>query len=109
MFRQEVRSVGLSIERGTETVPDDGFYHVILLGEIVFRSRSQARALEEYRKQRDRLLGAGATAKLKIDAVEALRRQRLLRDLDALRGEARLSKRKKALKRGGKGGTGGVG
>lgn len=109
MFRQEIPRVGLSIQRGTSAVPDDGFYYVLHSGEVVYRSRSQVRALAEYRRLRDELLLSDPVQAPTIDTAEALRRERMRFDLEALRAEAGQSKRRKAVRKGGKGGSGGVG
>ena len=56
MFRQMVPSIELSIEEGTTAVPADGLYYVVLKGEAVFSSASQARALNKYRRLKVELL-----------------------------------------------------
>ena len=50
IYRQAVPRIGLSIERGTDAVPDDGEYHVLLEGQHVFASQSEKEALAEYRR-----------------------------------------------------------
>lgn len=39
---------GLSVERGTTGVPDDGRYHVVVDGEIVFSTKVEAAAVAEF-------------------------------------------------------------
>jgi hypothetical protein len=48
--------LGLSLGRGTEDVPDDGRFHVVRDGVVVYASDSEKDALREYRQLRDRLL-----------------------------------------------------
>lgn len=48
-FRQSVPPIGLSIERDTPNVPNDGWYHVVLLGEIKGRFRQKKQADELYK------------------------------------------------------------
>jgi hypothetical protein len=45
----------LSIEKGTENVPDDGRFHVLVDGEIVLSTRVEAAAIAEFEDQRNRL------------------------------------------------------
>ena len=47
---------GLSIEKGTENVPDDGRFHVLVDGEIVLSTGVEAAAIaefEDYKGQRN--------------------------------------------------------
>jgi hypothetical protein len=39
---------GVSIQRGTSTVPDDGRYHVVVDGEIVLSTNVEAAAIAEF-------------------------------------------------------------
>lgn len=48
MYRQRVDGYDLSIERGTPSVPADGYYYVILRGEQRGRFRSLAQATRLY-------------------------------------------------------------
>jgi hypothetical protein len=56
VLKQSIPGLGLSLEQGTTSVPNDGQFHVILDTEIVFSSTSESRALSQYRLYRDRLL-----------------------------------------------------
>lgn len=49
LFRQSVPPIGLSIERKTPTVPDDGWYYVVLRGVIKGRFRNMKQAEDLYR------------------------------------------------------------
>jgi hypothetical protein len=106
-YRQKVSAIGLSIERGTESVPDDGHYHVLLDGREVFASSSEREALSEYRRLRDAVM----TSEPRRDPAsvrEALRREMADRQAASLLAESARLKRAKATKKGGKGGSGGV-
>ena len=86
MFKQGVSRVGLSIEMGTEAVPNDGQYHVLLDGRVVFNSSSKAKALREYLKRRDALIATTNHGAPVIDYEELLRRERALADAKSVRG-----------------------
>lgn len=49
-YKQSIPSIGLSLERHTKSVPSDGFYYVLLGGEIKGRFRNKNAALELYRE-----------------------------------------------------------
>lgn len=55
MYRQALPEHELSIEQGTSSVPDDGYYHVLHKGARVGRYRSLAKATERYRTIKDSL------------------------------------------------------
>lgn len=84
MFKQAVPDIGLSVEFATDSVPPDGNYHVLLNGQVVFRTPSKARALREYRRLRDDALAKSASSKPEVDRAAALRRARALDDLRPL-------------------------
>ncbi len=86
MFRQGVPELGLSIESGTENVPDDGSYHVVHHGRVVFSSASKVKALREYQRRRDELMGGIDRGSPTIDYGELLRRERALADVQSMRG-----------------------
>ena len=52
-YRQAIEALGLSIERYTEAAPKDGWFYVILKGEVRGRHRSLNRALVQYHELRD--------------------------------------------------------
>ncbi len=107
-YRRALPGLGLSVERATNAVPDDGQFHVVRAGEIVFSSKSERRALAKYAELRDLLRPAAPQVLPVHDRDEMLLRERLEHDLNALHGEASQQKRSKALRKGGKGGSGGV-
>lgn len=89
-FRQAVERIGLSIERGTEAVPNDGRFHVLLNGQIVYTTSSKARALTDYRKRRDALLTEVELEPQIRDPREALRRERAEEELRAIRSSGKV-------------------
>jgi hypothetical protein len=48
MYRQYIESANLSLEQGTENVPDDGLYYVIFDGNIVFSHKSFKEAAKNF-------------------------------------------------------------
>jgi hypothetical protein len=74
VFKQTVPHIGLSVELATESVPDDGSYHVVLNGEVVFSSPSKTRALRQYRTLRDEALAKLGPPTRVVDRAAALHR-----------------------------------
>lgn len=48
LYRQSIPAIGLSLERSTERVPGDGYFYVLLKGEIKGRFRTKSSALGMY-------------------------------------------------------------
>ena len=48
LYRQAIPAIGLSLERATDRVPKDGFFYVLLDGEIKGRFRTKSKALSLY-------------------------------------------------------------
>jgi hypothetical protein len=48
-YRQSIPAIGLSLERATAGVPDDGWFYVILNGEVKGRFRAMKQALALYK------------------------------------------------------------
>jgi hypothetical protein len=75
VFKQEVPSVRLSVESGTERVPQDGRFYV-LRGDVVIQSfRSKTHALKAYRDLRDQLLQGRGRESASLRGKEALIRE----------------------------------
>jgi hypothetical protein len=108
MFRQEVRTIGLSIEQGTRSVPNDGRFHVVVDGNVVFSSKAKSIALNRYRSLRDELLRKAGVEHRPPDPEETKRREREFYDLQAVVSESMRQRTINAKRRGGKGGSGGV-
>jgi hypothetical protein len=94
----------LSIEQDTATVPADGQYHVVVKSEIVLSTRVFDLAKITFDEQREELRIAAGDP----DPREILRRESGMRDVSALRSESSAHQAKKS-RRGGPGGSGGVG
>lgn len=108
MFRQEVRTIGLSIEQGTDSVPNDGRFHVVLDSNVVFSSRAKSIALTRYRSLRDDLLRKAGIEQRPPDPEETKRREREFYDLQGVMTESMRQRTINAKRKGGKGGSGGV-
>jgi hypothetical protein len=110
MYRQAVPRVALSVERDTQSVPEDGHFHVFLRGSEILVSPSQKEALARYRSLKECLLreAGGLDGRAKVDKREALAREMADGQAKAFLAESSRKKRAKALRRGGPGGTGGV-
>jgi hypothetical protein len=108
MFKQEVPTIGLSIEQGTGSVPDDGRFYVVVGGEVVFSSKGRSRALAHYRSLRDDLLRKSGVERSAADPEELRRRERQFYDLQAVMSQSMRERAIKAKRKGGKGGSGGV-
>lgn len=98
MYRQRIPDLGLSIETGTDAVPDDGQYHVILNQDLVFSSGSQARALSRYRELRDELTRGRSNGKTPHPA-EILRKLKADGEISALLAASSQAKRSNAMHR----------
>jgi hypothetical protein len=48
-YRQVIAVLDLAIERGTKRVPGDGYFYVVLKGEILGRYRTLKAALQRYK------------------------------------------------------------
>lgn len=75
MFKQEVPSIGLSVESETERVPRDGRFYVLQDGAVTDSFTSKAQALKAYRQLRDKLLEAASTETRSQRVREALQRE----------------------------------
>jgi hypothetical protein len=100
VFRQRLPDLGLSVEMGTEGVPDDGQYHVVLNGDLVLSTSSKSKALARYRALRSELGGDRGYAA--PDPEELLRKLRADAEIGAVLAESSRAKRANAThKRGG--------
>jgi len=48
-YKQSIAAIGLSLERATADVPNDGHFYVLLAGEVKGRFRAMRRALALYK------------------------------------------------------------
>ena len=98
MFRQRIPDLDLSIEMGTDAVPDDGQYHVMLNQDLVFSSGSQVKALSRYRELRDELTRGRSSGKTPHPA-EILRKLKADAEISALLAASSQAKRSNATHR----------
>ena len=108
MFKQELPAIGLSIEQGTDSVPDDGRYHVVVGGDVVFSSKAKSAALRRYRSVRDEFLQKSGIERKIPNPEETRRRERQFYDFEAVMSESMRQRTMNAKRKGGKGGSGGV-
>jgi hypothetical protein len=100
MFRQAIPRIGLSIESGTGSVPEDGLFHVLLNGQEVFSSNSQREALAKYRELKESLLSAGQPRESRAAKTrEALHREMADRQVGAFLSQSARQKRAKAVRK----------
>jgi hypothetical protein len=85
---------GLSVEKGTDRVPNDGKYHFLVDGEIVLSTTVEALALAELEE---------AKAERQAKGRELLRRERAALDLRTFRAANYAEKQSRDQKRGGRG------
>ena len=108
MFKQEIARFGLSVESGTDAVPNDGKYYVIREGDVVLETPSQKKAVDAYNKLRRELLDTMGNAEEAPDPREVLARERMESEVYAVRADAFRRREAGARAKGGKGGRGGV-
>lgn len=95
-YRQAVPRLGLSLERGTEDVPDDGRFHVVRDGTVVYTSEKEKDALRHYRELRDRLL---PPTERSVDVKEIIEREVAEQEARRFLADSSRAKRAKALKK----------
>jgi hypothetical protein len=92
VFKQSIPTIGLSLEMGTDAVPDDDRYHVLLNGEIVLSTGSKARALKAYKELRQELAPDNSGAS-RPDPDELLKRLKAEVEINAVMGASSAAKR----------------
>lgn len=85
---------GLSVEKGTDRVPDDGRYHFLMDGEIVLSTTVEALALAEMEE---------AKAARQARGRELLQQEMAASDARAFRAANYAEKQSRDQKRGGRG------
>jgi hypothetical protein len=104
VLRQGVPELGISLEQGTERVPDDGRYYVLVGAVVVFCSTSKSKALTEYRKHRDPLLEEKGHSKSQTAPPELLRRRLAEFEADRFLAASYGERKRKGMRKGGKAG-----
>jgi hypothetical protein len=85
---------GLSVEKGTDRVPDDGQYHFFVDGEIVLSTTVEALALAEMEE---------AKAERQAHGREMLQRERAALDARAFQAASYAEKQGRDQRKGGRG------
>lgn len=85
---------GVSIQRGTPAVPDDGRYHVFIDGEIVLSTKVEALAIAEFDE---------AVEQRRARRTELLRKELGDADIRAMRSASWAEKSGRDSRRGGRG------
>jgi hypothetical protein len=103
MYEKRHNKYSLSLEQGTDAVPDDDQYHVLVNGEIILSTRVFELAKIVFEEQKEELRIAAGDP----DPREILRRESAIRDVIGLQRES-VTQQSKKSRRGGPGGRGGV-
>jgi hypothetical protein len=85
---------GLSLEKGTDGVPDDGRYHLLVDGEIVLSTTVEALALAEMEEVK---------AARQAEGRKLLQREILASDVSAFRSTNWAQKQSRDRRKGGRG------
>ncbi len=104
-FVRSVRHLGVSLERGTESVPDDGKYHVMYEGDSRYSSANLTLAEAHFELLAEEVQQAHPELKSRREVIA---KEQGFRDILSVRGEARRRARSQAEAKGGKGGRGGA-
>lgn len=104
-FVRAVRHLGVTLERGTEAVPDDGRYHVVYQDEIHYSSANRSIVEAHFELLVEEVQAAHPELK---SPREILAREQGFRDILSVRGEGRRRARSQQEAKGGKGGRGGA-
>lgn len=54
-YKQFIKEAGLSLEKGTKDVPDDGKYHLIKNGKLIASFRSLRQGSKRYKEELERM------------------------------------------------------
>jgi len=80
MLKKYYRGAPASLEQGTESVPDDGKYYLLLEGRVVESFDSLKKAEEAYRRLLTDIGFEPAVKEVEADGEEIRRRERLAVD-----------------------------
>ncbi len=86
-------------------MPNDGRFHVVVDGIVVFSSKTKAAALTRYRTLRDDLLQNAGIEQRPPDPEETKRRERQFYELQAIMSQSMRQRTINAKRKGGKGGA----
>lgn len=94
VYVREALKYGLSVEKGTDRVPDDGRYHFLVDGEVVLSTTVEALALAEMEEVK---------AARQAEGRDLLRREMAASDVSAFRAGTWADKQGRDQKKGGRG------
>ena len=94
VYVREALKYGLSVEKGTDRVPDDGRYHFLIDGEVVLSTTVEALALAEMEEVK---------AARQAEGRDLLRREMAAADVSAFRAGTWADKQSRDQKKGGRG------
>lgn len=100
-FRKQVPYLGISVEKGTGAVPEDGRYHVLRGEEIIYSTPSEAIALAQFELLEE------AHPELR-NPRDVIRREAAFSDIMGVKADAKSRRTAGEQARGGKGGRSGV-
>ena len=104
-FERHVRWLELSVQRGTDEVPDDGRYHLVQAGVVTYSTSSEAIALARLELAQEEAEAANPHL---VSPRELLRRESAFGDIMAVKGAAKDRRTAGEQAKGGKGGRSGV-
>lgn len=104
-FTRTVRHLGVRLERGTDSVPDDGRYYVVYQDVVRYSSANFTLAEAHFDLLVEEVQQAHPELK---NPRDVLAKEQAFRDILAIRGEGRRRARSQQETKGGKGGKGGV-
>jgi len=104
-FERKVKYLGISLERATDRVPDDGQYHVLYGAEVRYSSRNKVIAEAHFELLREEVIAAHPEL---VDPRTILAKESGFNDILSVRGAGRERARTQQEAKGGKGGRSGV-
>ena len=104
-FERRTKYLDISLERGTDGVPDDGRYHVLLGTDIRYSSNNKALAEAHYELLCEEV--AAAHPEL-VNPRDVLAKEQSFKDILGVRGAGRQRAKAQQEAKGGKGGRSGV-
>lgn len=104
-YVRRVRYLGISLERGTPDVPDDGKYYLLLNGEIQHATASLGIAEARFEILQEEVKAANPHLR---NPRELLAKESAFTDIMAVKGEAKQRRTTQEQAKGGKGGRSGV-
>ncbi|MBO0924657.1 hypothetical protein J1G44_09185 [Cellulomonas sp. zg-ZUI199] len=104
-YSRSLRWLGISLEKGTPAVPDDGRYYVLNGTDVYYSSASVNLAQAHYELLEEEMRAAHPELS---DPRDVIAKEQAFHDILSARGEARQRARTQHEAKGGKGGRSGV-